>query len=70
MFWTPAFAGVTTKGTFYEAVKFCGIVKTLFSRKVAKNAKEKPFNINELILRFLRLGVIFWLFTKPSSLGQ
>jgi hypothetical protein len=22
MFWTPAFAGVTLQGTFYEAIKF------------------------------------------------
>ena len=35
------------------------IVKTLFSSKVAKNAKKKPFNINWLTLRSLRLGVRF-----------
>ena len=32
MFWTPAFAGVTALGTFYEAVNFDELVK---SRKMA-----------------------------------
>jgi len=36
-----------------------GIVKTIFSRKVAKNAKKKSFNINPLTLRSLRLGARF-----------
>jgi hypothetical protein len=33
-------------GKVAGADKYDGIVKTLFSRKVAKNAKKKPFNIN------------------------
>jgi len=43
------------------------LVKTLFSRKAAKNAKKKPFNIRQLTLRLLRLCVRFGLFTKPSK---
>jgi len=35
------------------------IVKTIFSRKVAKNAKKKSVNINQLTLRPLQLGVRF-----------
>jgi hypothetical protein len=35
------------------------LVKTAFSRKDAKNAKKKSFDINQMALRPLRLGVTF-----------
>ena len=28
MFWTPAFAGVTPQGTFYEIIKYDGSVES------------------------------------------
>jgi len=41
-----------------------GLVKTIFSRKVAKNAKKNSFNISQLTLR---LGVRFLRFTILSK---
>ena len=40
------------------------IVKTIFSRKGAKNAKKITININKLTLRALRLCVRFFAFCK------
>jgi hypothetical protein len=35
MFWTPAFAGVTTQETFYEIIRF-GLYKKMLSETMAK----------------------------------
>jgi hypothetical protein len=45
--------------TFYEFIIFDELVKRPFSRKDAKNAKKKSFDINQMALRPLRLGVTF-----------
>jgi hypothetical protein len=49
----------TTRIKIQHLLNFDGLVKTIFSLKVAKNAKKKQFNINPLTLRPLRLGVTF-----------
>jgi hypothetical protein len=55
-------------GEIYHSVGFVSIrmsvtleelVKRVFSRKDAKNAKKKSLDINQMALRPLRLGVTF-----------
>jgi len=40
-------------------LKIDELVKTIFSRKDAKNAKKNSFNSNQFTSRSLRLGVSF-----------
>ncbi len=54
-----AFRIKSAVGLSDSSFKFDEIVRTIFSRKDAKNAKKKTFNINNLTLRPLRLCVRF-----------
>jgi hypothetical protein len=46
MFWTPAFAGVTLRETFYEFIKNDGLVKSLIlATEVTARQSRNPKNI-------------------------
>jgi hypothetical protein len=55
MFWTPAFAGVTTQETFYETINFDGFVKSRFYPGFVIPAKA-GIQLNQAVLGSRRRG--------------
>jgi hypothetical protein len=66
MLWQQGYPDMTTPFFSWWWSRVDGFAKTIVSRKGAKNAKKKSFNIKKLTLRPLRLSVRFWLFMSSS----